>query len=133
MTKLYFIDDDEASHIYHSLMAVEAGFREEEMKKFYNADDAIAALKSSLTANDSTNWPHYIFVDINMPIKSGYDFIAEVEGILPADRIPFIYFVSSTKNPADIEKVKSLPLIKGFETKFLEKDFFDKIKHSLNS
>lgn len=132
MTKLYFIDDDEASHIYHRLMAVDAGFTEVEMKSFYNVDDAIATLKSSLSSNDSINWPQYIFVDINMPIKSGYDFIAEVESILPVDRIPLIYFVSSTKNPTDIEKVKSIPLIKGFETKFLEREFFDNIKLSLN-
>jgi len=42
----------------------------------------------------------------------------------PPEKIPPVYLVSTTKNSLDVEKVKNEPLIKGFEIKFLEQDFF---------
>lgn len=126
--KLYFIDDDEAPHIYHRLMAMEAGYREEQIERFYEVDKAISKIKSIINAEDRSQWPNFIFVDINMPHKSGYDFVDEIKDIVPADIMPQIYFVSSSKNPNDIEKIKGIKLIKGFETKFLEPEFFLALK-----
>lgn len=122
--KLYFIDDDEAPHIYHRLMAIEAGYHEDQIERFFEVDKAITKIKSMIGSDDQSEWPDFIFVDINMPHKSGYDFVDEMKQIVPADIMPSIYFVSSSKNPNDIEKVKSMDLIKGFETKFLEPEFF---------
>ncbi len=130
--KLYFIDDDEAPHIYHRLMAEESGISEDQIENFYEVDQAIAKLEGQINAQDLSQWPSYIFVDINMPYKSGYDFVKEVEALIPQELMPVIYFVSSTKNPSDIQKVEAIDIIKGFETKFLESEFFKSLDFQKN-
>lgn len=123
-SKLYFIDDEDAPHIYHKLMAIESGYSEDQIESFYGVDDAIGQLKSMIDAKELSQWPKYVFVDINMPHKSGYDFINEIKEFVSTDLMPAIYFVSSSMNPRDIKRVEEIDIIKGFETKFLEVDFF---------
>lgn len=124
MKNLYFIDDDDAAHTYHKLMAEEAGYTSDFLTSYYNVDSAIHVLNEMLDNNDFAQWPDYVFIDLNMPIKSGFDFVEEIESLLPAEKLPAIYLVSSSKNPYDVERASKFTSIKGFETKFLELDFF---------
>lgn len=124
MFNLIFIDDDYASHVYHREMAESAGFNTANLTFFFDADEAIIQLKSIYHNQSVDKWPSYIFVDLNMPGKSGYDFVDELKLTFPLENIPPIFVVSTTKNSYDVEKVKKEPMIKGFETKFLDQDFF---------
>ena len=124
MNKIMLIDDDLAAHVYHKAMIELAGLDKEKVISCYEVDEAIQYLNEAIVNNLEDNWPAYIFVDLNMPIKSGYDFIEEYKSLPRLFPHPHIYFVSSTKNPTDIQKVNKIEMIKGFETKFLEKDFF---------
>ena len=124
MKKIMLIDDDEAAHIYHKAMIEMAGLDREIVVSFYEVEEALTYLSQVSQSHDTSQWPTYIFVDLNMPIKSGYDFIRGFQELNADLRLPHIYFVSSTKNPLDIQKVNEIDIIKGFETKFLEKDFF---------
>ncbi len=130
MELLYFIDDDDAAHTYHKLMAEEAGFDSTCLISFYNVDSAITDLKDRMEKNDP-DWPIYVFIDLNMPIKSGFDFVDEIKEIVPSEKMPFIYLVSSSKNPMDVDRAREYNIIKGFETKFLEIDFFESIKENV--
>lgn len=124
MKVLYFIDDDDAAHTYHKLMAEEAGFATDHLISFYNVDSAIDHLKSLQNSNSYDYWPSYVFIDLNMPIKSGFDFVDEIESVIDSEKLPDIFLVSSSKNPMDVDKASTYSIIKGFETKFLELDFF---------
>lgn len=125
MCKLLFIDDDYASHVYHREMAESAGFHSDKLIFFFDVNAALEHMRVLFTDNKSEDWPNYIFVDLNMPEKSGYDFLDELKEEYDADIIPPIYLVSTTKNQEDVNKVEQEPLIKGFRTKFLEEDFFE--------
>src|SRR4051812_7504462 len=48
-----------------------------------------------------------IFLDLNMPVKSGFDILRESKAPPPAKNIPVIIFTSSS-NPKDIETRKKL-------------------------
>ncbi len=126
--KLMFIDDDSSSHLYHNIMATDAGFDGDKLLFFLEVDEAISHLQALKENQKLDEWPNYIFVDINMPFKTGYDFVEEYQDICPTDQKSKIYFVSSTKNPADIEKVRSISIINGFRTKFLDRSYFENIK-----
>ncbi len=121
------VDDDDAAHTYHRIMMKEAGWHDERIISKYNVDEAIEYIGKQLEQPVQEKWPKFIFVDLNMPAKSGYDFIDFMKTIDTHFSFPDIYFVSSTKNPKDIEKVAQIPEIKGFKTKFLEKEFFESL------
>lgn len=61
--------------------------------------------------------PTILFLDINMPIMGGWDFLEALEKI-EQKRFP-IYMTSSSIDPKDIQKASEHPLITGF----IEKPF----------
>ena len=60
-----------------------------------------------------------IFLDINMPIWDGWDFLDEIVK-LELQHTFEIYMVSSSTSPHDKEKAESYRFVKGFLTKPLE-------------
>ena len=125
MSNIILIDDDDAAHTYHKVMIEEAGIDVNRVVSFFGVDDAMQYISVLAEGNNKDLWPDYIFIDINMPIKSGFDFIEEFKSLKLTTNVPIIYFVSSTKNPYDLQRINEIDLIKGFETKFLEKEFFE--------
>ena len=51
--------------------------------------------------------PEIIFLDINMPVMDGFDFAKAVESIDP-DLQQRIIFLTTSKSPRDLEKIKNL-------------------------
>lgn len=125
MKNILLIDDDAAAHTYHTLMIETANINFNMVKSVYSVDDAMVYLKSINQKEQVKVWPNFIFVDLNMPQKTGFDFIEEFDAMKWENNLPRIYFVSSTKNPVDIEKASNIEILSGFETKFLQKEFFE--------
>ncbi len=124
---IIFIDDDKAAHTYHSLMLEEADIAVRNEEHFYKVQNAIDYLKELINTSKPELWPHHIFMDLNMPMLSGYDFVDAYEQLEHPFDDPFIVLVSSTKNQKDMDKIKDIPLITGFEEKFLEKEYFQSL------
>ncbi len=122
--KIVLVDDDNAAHIYHKLMLKEVGVPDDNVKSFYTVDNVLDYLQSLITAKDCKAWPNYIFIDINMPLKTGFDFVEEYQELNYDCKDPKIYFVSNTTSPMDVKKVAKMELVVALERKFLGKDFF---------
>jgi len=127
MKNILLVDDDEAAHTYHRVMIKLANIEVNMVKSVYSVDDAISYLQTINIDKTTEEWPDFIFIDLNMPNKSGYDFINEFTQLDWNYPFPQLYFVSSTKNPSDIAKASSIDILKGFETKFLQKEFFESL------
>ena len=79
---------------------------------YNNGKEAVDILKE-IGASDS---PEIIFLDINMPVMNGWGFLDSFHSLsLPAGTR--VYVVSSTIDPAEIEKARAYP----FVTDFVEK------------
>lgn len=124
---ILLIDDDKAAHILHKIAIEDAGYDMEKVKSFFGVDMAMAYLKTIVQKQDKSAWPEYIFLDINMPMKTGYDFINEFSLLKNKFGIPKIYLVSSSDNPTDIRKANEIELIYSFKTKFMDKEFLSTI------
>jgi len=126
--RILLIDDEEAAITYHSVMIEDAGLDMDHVKAFNYVDKAIQYLRDLQVQGMSSQWPEYIFLDINMPVKTGFDFIDEFRKLDSNLPNPTIYFVSSSSNPDDLKRVNSLQEVEGMKTKFLEAPFFTQLK-----
>lgn len=70
---------------------------------FNNGADAFHALKSLIANNEEL--PEVILLDLNMPIMDGWQFLEKITQINIPDSIT-IFIVTSSINPADVEKSK---------------------------
>lgn len=120
---IMLIDDDEASHLIHSVAIEDAGIDLSNVYKCFNVDQAIRELVTIIDSGTQDKWPSYIFLDINMPRKNGYDFITEFKMLDQKFSTPIIYLVSSSINPKDEERADKLELVHGFKSKFVDKEF----------
>lgn len=84
-----------------------------EILSFTNPEDALWHLVSH--ANPV---PQVIFLDINMPEMSAWDFL----DALPEELLSsiYVYICTGSESLADVERSKSYPLVKGFVLKPLQ-------------
>lgn len=75
--------------------------------------------------NGSIDAPDVLFVDINMPVMNGFEFLdhCSMEGWLPDQRTTVVMFSSSVL-PTDIERARSFPFVNGYAEKALDVDRF---------
>lgn len=72
--------------------------------------------------------PKIIFLDINMPIMNGWDFLNELDKVQSDFKVlPCIYLLSSTVDPEDYSKARSFSLVKDFISKPLSKEILERI------
>lgn len=81
-----------------------------------------------LSLREKGTVPNIIFLDINMPVMNGWDFLTELDKVKSHfKKLPFIYLLSSTVDPEDYRKAKDFLLVKDFISKPLSKEVLETI------
>ena len=112
LQNVMLIDDDDISLYLTSRRLEKEGFAQN-IIKHESVDAAIADLQNN--RNDINKLPDLIFLDINMPILSGWDVLDKLEKIINAGTTAFnIYIVSSSIDPDDKTRAAEHPLVKGY-------------------
>ena len=88
--------------------------RSESVNTFMQATDAL----QHITGLGENGFRTVLFVDIQMPMMNGFEFVEEFDK-LPADKRKnyIVFMLSSSINENDIARVKSYPTIKKFINK----------------
>ncbi len=102
--KVLLIDDNEIDNFINERMITSSLFALEVIVK--NSADLALDYLSKLTAQE--DYPEIIFLDLNMPIKNGFAFLAEFEN-LSQELKSFckIVVLSSSISPDDINKAST--------------------------
>jgi len=98
--------------------------------------DGLAAIDYILdNFNNPKKIPDIIFLDINMPVMDGYQFIEEYRKIKSKlSKKIIIYMLSSSIDPVDLEKVELIDEVSYYITKPIKqdvlKDLFQELEES---
>lgn len=121
------IDDDK---IYVNLVKkiIEIKKLSKNLLIFKNGMEALDHFKLILENATEEKLPDIIFLDINMPIMDGWEFLNEFIKIKNNfEKKITLYVVSSSIDPRDLERAKSFNLVTDYLIKPIELKKFEKI------
>lgn len=122
MKHLLIIDDDLVSILILKKMLSNVGFLENPIV-FYNASEALDFLSKNNTSNDS----YCIFLDINMPVMNGWEFLEKIQVNYKPDNFR-VYLLTSSTSEQEKSKSKDYHFIKRFISKPISKEILNEIK-----
>lgn len=128
------IDDNEIDNFINQKM-IEASLFAEHVFVFTSATGALEHLTNLSNNFDMSQdiVPDFIFLDINMPVMDGHQFLEEFEKLDPKISAHCkIVVLTSSLNPIDKEKVKTFSSVVNFLNKPLTENEIAKIKTGVN-
>lgn len=130
LEKVLCVDDDPITLMLCKKVIVKATFSKEIIFA-QNGQEAIDLLKE-IHALGNSNFPELVFLDLNMPVMNGWDFLNEFSTVFTdiENKIKVI-ILSSTIDPSDYEKAKSYPFVSHFLSKPITVEMLDKLKSEL--
>ena len=129
--KICIIDDDE---VYKFFMKRVLKIKKlaEDVISFPDGEEAYNFINKNKEHPEKL--PDLIFLDINMPIMDGFQFMAEYVKIqAEIDKKITIYMITSSIDPIDLEHSKKYTEISNFITKPVKADVLKKIINSLSN
>jgi CheY-like chemotaxis protein len=121
----FIIDDDPVFVLLFKKIMLKIG-QFETVLNFENGQLALDILIEKFNNNEP--FPDIIFLDINMPVMDGWEFLKALEKYKFKDELN-IYMVSSSIDPTEIKKSKKFKTVKRFISKPVSaSDFLKNLK-----
>jgi len=113
---ILLVDDDEINN-FISIKLIKKALLTSDIMACLNGRFAIDQLVD-IQKRDPEKLPDFIFLDINMPIMNGWEFLEEYQrlNIDPLGKSK-IFIISSSVFSNDINRAKSYPIVKSFISK----------------
>ncbi len=139
---ILLIDDDEPTNFLNKMTLEQANCAQhiriaqsgQEALDYLHVCDAVAAGPVSTTsgwvAEDLSHRPRpdLIFLDINMPAMDGWEFLERYRSLPGKQKADIVLIMLTTSlNPDDASKIRTIPEVSGFWNKPLSQDQLDKL------
>lgn len=126
LKRILLIDDSPADNFIHKRRIKSANVAEDIVVK-ENGQDALDYLNTVLE-DDSYPAPELIFLDINMPVMNGWEFLEEYEKLLEERKARIVLTMLTTSNsPKDRERAEKFAFLSDFTEKPLTVEILTKI------
>jgi CheY-like chemotaxis protein len=109
--RFILVDDNEPDNVFHEIMIRRAGFTGEVLV-FMSGEEALEFFR-----RDNLSIPTCVFLDINMPMMSGFEMAEAATPLLGDKPSVVLVMLTSSGSPADQERAKAMDIIKGYVTK----------------
>ncbi len=125
------VDDDDVTLMICKMRLKKSNFCEDVITA-ENGEEAISYFERQLgLPENQRELPEIIFLDINMPVMNGWEFLAEFEkNYIPLFKDIKISILSSSVDPNDELMASEHPMIIGFITKPLTNEILQELKES---
>jgi CheY-like chemotaxis protein len=133
MDLLLCVDDDSITIMLSKMVLTRAAYAKE-IVMAHNGEEALLYL-DDLIASKATTVPALIFLDLNMPVMGGWEFLDAFSEAKYRDVFPDckVVVLSSTIDPKDIEKSKSYSMVLDFMAKPISKELLEVVTQKLSS
>lgn len=121
--KVFIIEDDLITCFLIKTLMEKTGFATS-VETFHNGEEALVGLEKSGTA------PDLIFLDLNMPIMDGWEFLRQMHSRSYLPRVP-VYILTSSIDPIDKEESHKHNQVKDYLIKPLSLPDLENIRNSL--
>lgn len=128
------VDDDPITLMLCKMVINKAAFSKEIITS-KNGEEALnyfKTLKENNAGDQSKKPPQLIFLDLNMPVMGGWEFL---ETFKTAEYLDFntinVIILSSTIDPDDLEKAKKYPMVLDFLSKPISKEMLEYVKNKI--
>ena len=118
-----FVDDDRLTNMFHKIVVKKADVTEKHIF-FQSPIEALAHIET-LQSTEEVTMPDIIFLDINMPEMTGWEFLDKYSTL--DIKHSQIVMLTTSLLPSDLQKAKDHPLVHSFLNKPLEKDNLQKL------
>ena len=118
--KYILIDDDDLNNLLCSMVIEEALGKAIDIKTFTVPEEGLEFIQNEYV---NTLGPTILFLDINMPSMTGWEFMEEYENLSESVKGQIgVYILSSSLDNRDINMAEANKDVKGFLSKPLEQD-----------
>ena len=130
LDKILFIDDDPIT-LMLCKMVISKSLFSKEIATAKNGEEALQYFNKlkQVNSNDQLTKPQLIFLDLNMPVMGGWEFL---DSFSTADYSEYnntkVIILSSTIDPEDLEKSKKYPMVIDFLSKPISKEMLEYLK-----
>jgi CheY-like chemotaxis protein len=133
MDLLLCVDDDPITTMLSKMVFTKAAYAKE-IVTAQNGEETLHYLDSLLESQSSTT-PSLIFLDLNMPVMGGWEFLDAFaqDKYRTAFADCKVIVLSSTIDPKDIEKSKSYSMVLDFVSKPISKDLLAAVSLKLQA
>ena len=129
LERILCVDDDPITLMLCKKVIQKSNFSKE-IDTAVNGEDALNYFDGLLTTkSNSNNFPQLIFLDLNMPVMNGWEFldVFSKNQYLKFSKIKVIV-LSSTIDPEDIQKSKQYPMVIEFLSKPITTEILEILK-----
>ena len=125
------VDDDTIASMLCKMVITKTSFSNKTVTA-YNGEEALNyfnTLKSNYSNAESIKKPQLIFLDLNMPVMGGWEFLNSFSTEEYSDFHDIgVIILSSTIDPEDLAKAKKYPMVIDFLSKPISKEMLEYIK-----
>ncbi|HMV45026.1 MAG TPA: response regulator [Leptospiraceae bacterium] len=135
MIKVLCIDDDAITLMLCTTTIKKSGLSSEIITLLNGQEgvDYYNKLTSTIGYENHSFYPDLIFLDLNMPILNGWEFLDYfMEDHYPKLQKTKVVILSSTVDPRDKEKAKQYPIVIDFFSKPITNEMLSKLSYKLN-
>lgn len=111
LKRIVLIDDNDADNEFHEIIIREAGF----VGDIVALEDPLAVVP--FFAQTDLSIPTYVFLDINMPMRDGFQVAEDLSSVLDGHPTVIVMMLTSSNARQDRERAAQLPVIRDFFVK----------------
>ena len=112
--KVLLVDDDNITNFINIRLIRKMGIAEEVVSS-QNGAEALDYIKNKASGTQSC--PELIFLDINMPVMNGFEFLEAFNSADSCTKKPVVVILTTSSNENDMLRLKQSALVSGFLNK----------------